>query len=1013
LSDITERKAISLALEQSEARLKLALEISGAIAWEHDLQTNRIVFFSLSDHLGHATDEMLFHQALNLVHPHDRARLQTAYQTALNTRGSINIEHRTLSIKQSNQWRWLQSQGRVIVDASGRPTHVLGMSIDVTDRKQIELFLQRSEMRLRLALEISQAIAWERDLKTDQIHFSQVVTPVEHPRQMSYADAMELVHPDDRAELHQLNQSAIARGGTFRMEHRVRDPSYADEWRWLSVHAQVLNDRDGQPIRMIGMSIDITDRKAIELALKNSEARYRIVTESSPVGIFRTDRSGRCIYANPKCLDILQQSLEEALGNGWLTRVHPDDRVWMQTIWQNFIDRAPIDRTAEYQTEKRYLYPDGSIRWVLANAVPEWSATGELVGFVGSAVDITERKIAEVEIAREILRRRAFFDASIDGIVILDRHGNIVEANKSFVRMLGYTESEILQVSLFDFDARWTADELQEAISALPDRVGNIFETLHRRKDGSVFHVEVSSNPLDWDGHYVNFCICRDISDRKRIQQELQQAKEAAEVANQAKSTFLANMSHELRTPLNTILGFAELLVQDSSVSPDHQADLNIIHHSGKHLLGLINDILELSKIEAGKLQRQNQTIDLANLLKNLQNMFSQAAAAKGLSLQLSCHPDTPQFITSDAQKLEQILINLLSNAIKFTHSGRVTLQVRRDRPSAMATGTQDPQLVFAVSDTGVGMNPDELSQIFETFTQATAGRRSGEGTGLGLAISRKLVQFLGGELTVRSQVGRGSTFQFAIAAPLAEPTIMSDRPEYAVIGLVGNNGMDYRLLIADDRAENRLLLRRMLMPLGLSIREATNGAEAIEQWEQWQPHAILMDVQMPDFSGYAATRQIRHREQQLTPDQARHRPATVIVALTAQVSDCDHQLAIEAGCNDYISKPFRAASLFNALAQQLGWDYRYAETPPTTPQTADVVEPITADDLAVMPDDWVAELDRTALLCADREVQVLIAQIPPSAQKLSRGLTQLNDNYAFAQIQELTRAYLTRQPHA
>jgi CheY-like chemotaxis protein len=397
-------------------------------------------------------------------------------------------------------------------------------------------------------------------------------------------------------------------------------------------------------------------------------------------------------------------------------------------------------------------------------------------------------------------------------------------------------------------------------------------------------------------------------------------------------------------------------------------------------------------------------------MLKNLQNMFSQAAAAKGLSLQLHCHPGTPQFITSDAQKLEQILINLLSNAIKFTHNGSVTLQVRRDRPRAMTTGTPDSQLVFAVSDTGVGMTPDELSQIFETFTQATAGRRSGEGTGLGLAISRKLVQFLGGELTVRSQVGRGSTFQFAIAAPLAEPTIMSERPEYAVVGLMGNNGMDYRMLIADDRAENRLLLRRMLMPLGLSIREATNGAEAIEQWEQWQPHVILMDVQMPDLNGYAATRQIRHREQQLTPDQARHRPATAIVALTAQVSDCDYQLAIEAGCNDYISKPFRAASLFNALAQQLGWEYRYAETSPTVPQTADVVEPLTAEDLAVMPDDWVAELDRTALLCADREVQVLIAQIPPSAQKLSRGLTQLNDNYAFAQIQELTRAYLTRK---
>ncbi|TAD75012.1 MAG: PAS domain S-box protein [Oscillatoriales cyanobacterium] len=879
LSDITDHKAIQVALAASKARLKLALEISRATAWERDLKTNQVEIMGMLAN-PHATHGTPYSIAMQIVHPDDREHLHQISQAAIKKKSAFTTEHRVQNPDHPDQWCWLAVRAQVVTDAKGQALKLIGMSIDITDRKKVELALQTSRRHLKLALKASHATAWQRDLRSNVLQCTNILMDSPHPIQMNYYSGLSLIHPADRDRVESANQKAIAECGSFSLEHRMQDIDHPEQWRWISLHGQVLKNRAGQPTHIVGMSIDIT-----------------------------------------------------------------------------------------------------------------------------------ERKQAEIRSAREVIRRQAFLDASIDGIVVLDYRGQIIEANKSFCQMLGYSESEILNISLFDFDAKWTTEELNSAISHLPQRTtSTLFETLHRRKDGSTFHVEVSSTPLDWDGSYVNFCICRDISDRKRIQQELQHAKEAAEVASQAKSAFLANMSHELRTPLNTILGFAELLVQDASVSPNHQADLNIIHHSGEHLLGLINDILELSKIEAGKLQRQNQTISIANLLKNLRSMFTQPAAAKGLSLQFNCDAATPQFITSDAQKLEQILINLLSNAIKFTDKGSVTLEVRRDRLGAAVTDTPGPQLSFAVSDTGVGMEPTELNQIFETFTQAMAGRRSGEGTGLGLAISRKLVQFLGGELTVQSQVNMGSTFQFSIAAPLAEPTIMSDRPEYAVVGLVNPNGMDYRLLIADDRPENRMLLRRMLMPLGLSIREATNGAEAIDQWKQWQPHAILMDVQMPDCSGYATTRQIRQHEQQLTPSQGRHRPTTVIVALTAQVSDRDHQLAIEAGCNDYITKPFRAASLFNTLAQQLGWEYLYAESAPTAPQPAAIVEPITADDLATMPNDWIAELDRAARLCADREVQVLIAQIPLSAHKLSRSLTQLNDNYAFAQIQELTQTCLARR---
>lgn len=470
--------------------------------------------------------------------------------------------------------------------------------------------------------------------------------------------------------------------------------------------------------------------------------------------------------------------------------------------------------------------------------------------------------------------------------------------------------------------------------------------------------------------------------------EELKRAKEAADAASLAKSEFLANMSHELRTPLNAILGFTQLIQRDTSLRSDYQRYIDIINQSGEHLLSLINDVLEMSKIEAGRITLQETQFSLSQLLKVLQDMLQLKAKSKGLELKLELAPDVPRFIKADENKLRQVLINLLSNGIKFTKIGSVTLRVN----------CQACNLFFEIEDTGLGIAADEINNLFQAFTQTKVGRESQEGTGLGLRISQKLVQLMGGEIKVASVLNKGTCFSFQI--PVNYTAIEPLKTSLAlknVSGLVPGQPK-YRIMIVEDNPINRLLLVQSLNYLGFEIKEAENGKVALDLCQQWQPHLIFMDIQMPIMNGYQATREIKQLKLANMPK---------VVAITASAFTEQQKLCFASGCDDFISKPFRREEILQVLAQYLNIEYSYA---------TEVIESIDniqsesnntldAKALSIMPAEWIAQLHNAVSRCDDAMSLKLITQIPVEQTILIEALTQLVEGYQFEQLMELTNS--------
>ena len=404
----------------------------------------------------------------------------------------------------------------------------------------------------------------------------------------------------------------------------------------------------------------------------------------------------------------------------------------------------------------------------------------------------------------------------------------------------------------------------------------------------------------------------------RALEDALEERRKAQE-ASRAKSTFLSNISHELRTPLNAVLGFAQLMERDTTLRAEHRESLTVILRSGEHLLGLINDVLSFAKIESGRLTLTEAPFELRRVVRDVEDMIRVRADAKNLRLEVDVESALPT-VSGDEGRLTQVLLNLLGNAVKFTDSGGVRLVV----------GWQAGRATFAVIDTGCGIQPTEIGQLFQPFVQARGGRHQGEGTGLGLAICHKLVALMGGELEVKSEVGVGSTFQFTVQLPATSLSEKAPR-RGRVVGLLPNQALP-KILIADDAAENRDLLLRLLTPLGLEARAVADGQQAVEMWSTWRPHLILMDIRMPVLDGYGAIRRIRQAEAELGG-------RTVVLAITATAFEHDRRRMLSAGFDDVLTKPFRSQALFDLLGELLDLRFLYqeegrepnpAETPPT-----------------------------------------------------------------------------------
>jgi signal transduction histidine kinase/DNA-binding NarL/FixJ family response regulator len=483
---------------------------------------------------------------------------------------------------------------------------------------------------------------------------------------------------------------------------------------------------------------------------------------------------------------------------------------------------------------------------------------------------------------------------------------------------------------------------------------------------------------------------------------QLELAKEKAEVANEAKSTFIANMSHELRSPLNAVLGFSQLTLRSSSLPPDQRENVGIIYRSGEYLLTLINNILDISKIEAGKTTLNLKSFNLHRLLSDLEDMLYLRAESKDVLLTVTHSDDLPQYIQADEMKLRQVLINLLSNGIKFTQAGSVSLHVSIHPPSPMPLVLPAQTLpaatlpiYFEVRDTGIGIAPEELPHLFEAFTQTQAGKESQEGTGLGLAISRKFIHLMGGDIAVSSELGVGTAIAFYIQASLSEAAPLDLQPaRRRVLGLAPGQPT-YRILVVDDKQVNRRLLVKLLSPLGFEVREASNGLEGIEIWNDWEPHLIWMDMRMPVMDGYEATQRIKAT----TKGQA-----TAVIALTASVLEEEKVVILSAGCDDFLRKPFHEQNIFDAIAKHLGVVFLYDESKLGSREQEPPAN-LHSPDLQDLPDDWKAALYTAALEADSAQVEALIAQVSMTHAALSQDLSQWSHQFRFDKILEWIEA--------
>ncbi|MES9955264.1 MAG: response regulator [Candidatus Thiodiazotropha sp. 6PLUC2] len=471
---------------------------------------------------------------------------------------------------------------------------------------------------------------------------------------------------------------------------------------------------------------------------------------------------------------------------------------------------------------------------------------------------------------------------------------------------------------------------------------------------------------------------------------ELITARDAAEAANKAKSVFLANMSHELRTPLNAVLGFSQLMKNAPDVSSEQLKNLDIITHSGEHLLDLINNVLDISKIESGRTVLEESHLDLHQLLLELKSLMYVRAAEKSLDFILQQSADLPRNISVDGAKLRQVLINLIGNAIKYTSRGSVSLNALL----VSQESAEQALLRFEVEDSGTGIRPEDQERIFSPFVQLGDRPPAEAGTGLGLAICKQYVDLMKGEINIESELGKGALFHFEIPVTvIPSATTPAATARGRVLGVADGQPV-YRILIVEDQTENRLLLRQLLDPLGFDLREAVNGQEAIELFQEWHPHLIFMDIRMPVMDGLQATRNIKASD---SSEQ------TYIVALTAHALEEERKEILAAGCDDFIRKPYTIADILDTLSHNLGVRFIYADD---KAPTAGV--PLDAKQLSTLPDELLSSLElglsRIDLDAVNRSIEEIRTLKPSLADALSPVVKELQ----FSRILQLIRSLKT-----
>ncbi len=581
-----------------------------------------------------------------------------------------------------------------------------------------------------------------------------------------------------------------------------------------------------------------------------------------------------------------------------------------------------------------------------------------------------------------------------DGLWDWNVLANEVYYSPQWKRMLGYGEDELEN----------TKRAYEELLH--PEDLEKVRQAEQAYFQGQADKLEIELRMCHKDGHYVDilsraFVVRRDgdekpirlvgthldITERNKIARELVVAKEAAEGANRTKSAFLANMSHEIRTPMNAILGFNQLMLRDPSLKEEQKQTLHTIRRSGEHLLVLINDILEMSKIEAGQVGIYQENFDLHQFMQELDVMFRNKITEKSLTFSMEIEDKLPRYIVADKQKLRQIFYNLLSNATKFTKKGCIRIGIREEQQ----VGNQKLQLIGEVEDTGMGISAKDMEKLFQPFSQTESGFRTGGGTGLGLAISQDFARLMGGNITLVSQVGKGSCFRVQVVVEVGQEEEQGEKIDKGRVVALQPNIETCRILVVDDIQENRELLTQLLTSVGFATNSASNGEEAIMMVSSWSPQLIFMDVRMPIKDGYEATREIKKtiRGEQIP-----------IIGVSASILSEDKEKALKSGMERFIRKPFREEEIFSAIAECLDINYVY--------QT-DVIEqvPLPAQNVVTpisLSLEFIREMEAAIIKANFDDMLALIQDLETQAPEWAGNMREMVNGFQYDKLLELIR---------